>query len=74
MVSAEPAATLWEKGERMAQTTMAGAQAPRIPGPAGMVALLICGHFAIIGLFSIGVDLPRIAGAFADVPHARLFA
>lgn len=45
-----------------------------IPGRAGMLGLLLCGYFPMIGLFAIGVDLPRIAEAFSDEPNARLLA
>lgn len=44
------------------------------PGRAGTLGLLLCGYFPMIGLFAIGVDLPRIAAAFAELPHSALLA
>lgn len=51
-----------------------GAIEPDMPGRAGLTGLLLCSLFPVIGLFAIGVDLPRIAAAFADQPNARLLA
>ena len=36
------------------------------------IALLACGLFITIGLFSPGLVLPQIAQAFAQTPHAVL--
>ncbi|MDB5686137.1 MAG: transporter, partial [Rhizorhabdus sp.] len=47
---------------------------PDMPGKAGLIGLLLCSLFPVFGLFAIGVDLPRIAAAFADQPNARLLA
>jgi predicted MFS family arabinose efflux permease len=41
-------------------------------GAATQVALLACGMFATIGLFSPGLVLPQIERTFAATPHAEL--
>jgi len=53
---------------------VAAGEAAALPGSAGLLSLLLCGFFPMIGLFAIGVDLPQIAAAFADTPHATLLA
>jgi len=50
------------------------AAAHSMPGQAGLIALLLCSLFPLIGLFAIGIDLPRIADAFKDEPNAQLLA
>jgi hypothetical protein len=42
------------------------------PSAGAQAALLACGLFSTIGLFSPGLVLPQIERAFAAVPHAAL--
>lgn len=44
------------------------------PGRAGLIALLLCSLCPMMGLFSIGVALPKVAAAFGDDPDAELLA
>lgn len=45
-----------------------------MPGRAGLIALLLCTLFPMLGLFAIGVALPVVAQTFADHPRADLLA
>lgn len=44
------------------------------PGRAGVIAMLVCGMFPMLGLFAIGISLPQLANAFASHPDAVLMA
>jgi len=61
------------RGVNQLEGTGAADTAP-LPRRAGLISLVLCGFSPLIGLFAIGVDLPRIAGAFADSPNATLIA
>jgi len=49
-------------------------QGATIPGRAGLIALLVCTMFPMLGLFAIGMSLPSVAAAFADQPNADILA
>ena len=48
--------------------------AETMPGRAGLISLLLCTLFPMLGLFAIGVALPVVAQSFEDQPRAALLS
>ena len=56
------------------ETTQGGDAAAQVPGPLGLLALLVSSIFPMLGLFALGPALPRVAAAFPGDPNAELLA